>query len=65
MLKHRMHKAEAVTGDRKTLHTDELHDLYFLPDIIRWMKWVGHMACMGHNANNVIMQVLFTNVMIL
>ena len=65
MLKHRMHKAEAETGDRKTLHTDELHDLYFLPDIIRWMRWGLHMACMGHNANNVIMQVLFTNVMIL
>jgi hypothetical protein len=34
MLKHRVHKAEAVTGDRKTLHTDELHDSYFLPDIM-------------------------------
>jgi len=46
MLKHRVHKAETVTGDRKTLHTDELHDLYSLPAIIR-MRWVGHVACMG------------------
>ena len=32
MLKHRVPKAEAVTGDRKTLHTDELHNLCSLPD---------------------------------
>ena len=70
MLKHRVHKAETVTGDRKTLHTDELHDFYSLPDNIRmisqsgwdgWDKW----HVWGHNATNVIMQVLFTHVMIL
>jgi len=41
MLKHRMHKAETVTGDRKTLHTDELHDFYFLPDIVRMISQGG------------------------
>jgi hypothetical protein len=38
MLKHRVHKAGAVTGDRKTLHNDGLHDLYSLPDIIRMIS---------------------------
>jgi len=41
MLKHRVHKAEAVTEDRKTLHNDELHDLYSLPDIIRMISHGG------------------------
>jgi hypothetical protein len=69
MLKHKVHKAEAATGDRKTLHTDELRDLYSLPDIIRmisqggWDGWdTWHVG--GLNATNVIMQVLLTNVMI-
>jgi hypothetical protein len=41
ILKHRLHKAEAVTGDRKILHNDELHDLYSIPDIIRMIGQGG------------------------
>jgi hypothetical protein len=70
MLKHRMHKAEAVTGDRKTLHTDELHDLCYLPDSIRMISQGGRdgwdtWSAWGHNATNVVMQVPFTDVMTL
>jgi len=41
MLKHRVYKAEAVTGDRETLHTDEFHDLYSLPDSTRMISQGG------------------------
>lgn len=34
------YKAETITGDRRTLHNDELHDLYSLPNIIRVIKWM-------------------------
>jgi hypothetical protein len=38
------------------LHNDELHILYFTPNIIRqiksrWMRWVGHVACMWEERN--------------
>jgi hypothetical protein len=41
-----------VTGEWKKLHSEELHNLYSIPDIIRQiksrqMRWVGHVACMG------------------
>jgi len=70
MLKHRVPKAEAVTGDRKTLHTDELHNLCSLPDSRKMISqggWGGWdtWCVWGYNATDVIMQVLFTNVMIL
>lgn len=43
-------KWEEVTRNWRKLHTDELHDLYFSPNIIwvveqrRIMCWVGHVA---------------------
>jgi hypothetical protein len=41
-----------VTGERRTLHSKELHNLNSSPDIIRQvksrqMRWTGHMARMG------------------
>jgi hypothetical protein len=31
-------KRDEVTGDRKKLHNEELHNLYFSPNIIRMIK---------------------------
>ena len=49
------HVSEDVTGDWRKLHREELHDLYFSPDIIlirlRMMRWVGHVARMGEKRN--------------
>jgi hypothetical protein len=41
-----------VTGDSRRLHNVELHNLYFLSNIIRMansmrMKWTGHVAQIG------------------
>jgi hypothetical protein len=41
-----------VTGERRKLHNEELHNLYSSPDIIRQvksrrMRWEGHVARMG------------------
>jgi hypothetical protein len=41
-----------VTGEWSKLHSEELHNLYSTPDIIRQMKtrrmrWAGHVARMG------------------
>jgi hypothetical protein len=41
-----------VTGERRKLHSEELHNLYSSPDIIRQvksrrMRWAGHVARMG------------------
>jgi hypothetical protein len=43
---------DEVTGEWRKFHTEELHNLYSSPDIIRQiksrkMKWEGHVACMG------------------
>jgi hypothetical protein len=43
---------DEVTGGLRKLHNQELHNLYYLPDIIRTiksrhMRWTGHVACMG------------------
>jgi hypothetical protein len=45
-------KSEEVTGDWRKLHSEELHNLYSSPNIIkqiksRHMRWTGHVACMG------------------
>jgi hypothetical protein len=42
-------KREKVAGGQKTLHNEELHNLYVSPNIIRLIKtrrirWVGHSA---------------------
>jgi hypothetical protein len=43
---------DEVTGGLRKLHKEELHNLYYLPNIIRkiksrQMRWTGHVACMG------------------
>jgi hypothetical protein len=45
-------KRDEVTGEWRKLHSEELHDLYSSPDIIRQIKprrmgWTGHVARMG------------------
>jgi hypothetical protein len=45
-------KRDEVTGGWRKLHTEELHDLYYSPSIVRVikarrMRWAGHVARMG------------------
>jgi hypothetical protein len=45
-------KCDEVTGEWSKLHSEELHNLYSSPDIIRQvksrrMRWAGHVARMG------------------
>jgi hypothetical protein len=45
-------KRDEVTGEWRKLHSEELHNLYSSPDIIRQvksrrMRWAGHVARMG------------------
>ena len=45
-------KRDEVTGEWRTLHNEELSDLYSLPNIVRVvksrrMRWPGHVARMG------------------
>jgi hypothetical protein len=45
-------KRDEVTGEWRRLHSEELHNLYSSPNIIRQiksrgMRWVGHVARMG------------------
>jgi hypothetical protein len=49
-------KRDEVTGERRKLHSGELHNLYSSPDIIRQiksrrMRWAGHVARMGEGRN--------------
>jgi hypothetical protein len=49
-------RRDDVTGDRKKLHNEELHNLYSPPNIIRFiksrmMRWAGHVAQMGETRN--------------
>jgi hypothetical protein len=49
-------KRDEVTGEWRKLHNEELHDLYFSPNIIRMiksrrMRWAGHVARMGEKRN--------------
>jgi hypothetical protein len=48
----RISKRDKVTGEWRKLHSEELHNLYSSPDIIRQIKsrrirWAGHVARMG------------------
>jgi len=54
-------KREEVVGGWRRLHSEELHDLYALPNFInviksRRMSGAGHVACMGElrNAYNIL-----------
>jgi hypothetical protein len=45
-----------VTGEWRKLHSEELHNLYSSPDIIRQiqskpMSWAGHVARVGEERN--------------
>jgi hypothetical protein len=45
-------KRDEVTGEWRKLHSEELHNLYLFPDIVRQiksrrMRLAGHVACMG------------------
>jgi len=47
-------KRDEVRGKWRKLHSDELNDLYFSPNIVRMIKsrkirWVGHVARMGES----------------
>jgi hypothetical protein len=49
-------KRDEVTGERRKLHNEELHDLYSSPSIIRIiksrrMRWAGHVARRGEKRN--------------
>jgi hypothetical protein len=49
-------KRDEVTGGRRKLHNEELHDLYSSPSIIRIikarrMRWAGHVARMREKRN--------------
>jgi hypothetical protein len=49
-------KRDEVTGGWRTLHNEELHNLYSLPSTIRMiksrrMRWAGHVARMGEKRN--------------
>jgi hypothetical protein len=55
-------KKEEVVGDWRRLHNEELHNLYFLPDIIRIiisrrMRWECHVARMEEMRNVYIILV--------
>jgi hypothetical protein len=48
-------KRDEVTGEWRKLHSEELHNLYSSPDIIRQiksrrMRWSGHVARMGEKS---------------
>jgi hypothetical protein len=45
-------RRDEVTGEWRRLHSEELNDLYWSPNIVRVikskrMRWAGHMARMG------------------
>jgi len=57
-------RRDEVTGEWRTLHNEELNDLYSSPNIVRVMKsrrmrWVGHVARMGEE--RVVYRVLVGN----
>jgi hypothetical protein len=45
-----------VAGGWRRLHNEELHNFYTSPDIIRRMRWAGHVTRMGgmRNARKVL-----------
>jgi hypothetical protein len=51
-------KRDEVTGDWRKLHNEELHNLYFSPNVIRViksrrMRWAGRVVCMGQRGMHI------------
>jgi hypothetical protein len=49
-------KIDEIIGDHENLHTEELHNLYYSPNIIRMIKprglrWAGHIRRIRKNRN--------------
>jgi hypothetical protein len=49
---------DEVTGELRKLHNEELHDLYYSPNIVRLiksrrMRWAGHVAGEGRDVYRV------------
>jgi hypothetical protein len=49
-------KRDKMTGSWRKLHSEELHNLFSAPDIVRVtksrrMRWAGHVVCMGEMRN--------------
>jgi hypothetical protein len=42
---------DEVTGGWRILHNEELQNFYFLPNVIRKMRWAGHIVHMGEMKN--------------
>jgi hypothetical protein len=52
-------KRDEVTGDWRTLHNEEFHNLYSSPNIIRMikfrkMRWAGHVTRIGEKGMHVV-----------
>jgi len=50
------HERQDITGDKRKLRNEELHDFYSSPNIIwvftsRRVRWMGHVACTGEKRN--------------
>jgi hypothetical protein len=50
------HRRDEVMGERRKLHSGDLHKLYSSPDVVRpiksrRMRWAGHVARMGQGRN--------------
>jgi hypothetical protein len=48
-------RRDEVTGEWRKLHSEELHNLFSSPDVIRQiksrrMRWAGHVARMGEES---------------
>jgi hypothetical protein len=43
-------KREEITGGLRKLHNEEVHNLYFSPNIIR-IRWAGHVARIAKKRN--------------
>jgi hypothetical protein len=51
-------RREEVTGDWRKLHNEELHNLYYSPNIIRMikskrMRWAGSVARIGRRGMHI------------
>jgi hypothetical protein len=49
-------KKDEITGGKRKLHNEELHNLYSSPNVIRIiksrrMRWAGHVSRMGEKRN--------------